>query len=171
MENIGTFRKLFECHFTPLVKYSYTITKDKEQSKDIVQSFFTEFWKNGNMDRIDSFESFAFHSIKNKSLSYRRDRRKFDGEVPEYAADQRLSVDDQHFPAYLLESAILSLPDKCREVFTLSKMDGLTYDEIAATLNVSVKTVEKHISVGLQKLKEKLAPYKTLFLESVSNNE
>lgn len=167
MEKIADFRNLFECHFSPLVKYSYTITKDKEQSKDIVQNFFVDIWKNQRVEEIESFEAFAFHSIKNKSVSYLRDMKKFERIVPELSINQNGLVHDQHFPMYLLESAILGLPDKCREVFVLSKQHGLTYDEIAKALNVSVKTVEKHISTGLRKLKEKLAPHKELFLESV----
>jgi RNA polymerase sigma-70 factor (ECF subfamily) len=171
MERIADFRKLFECHFTPLVKYSYTITKNKEQSKDIVQNFFVDMWKNQKITQIESFESFAFSSVKNKSMTYLRDMKKFERAFPEPSVNQEASIHDQHFPNYLLESAILSLPDKCREVFILSKQNGLTYDEIAEALNVSVKTVEKHVSTGLQKLKEKLAPYKALFLESVNKND
>jgi RNA polymerase sigma factor (sigma-70 family) len=170
MERIADFRRLFECHFIPLVKYSYTITKDKEQSKDIVQSFFAGLWKDHRIDEIESFEVFAFHAIKNKSLTHLRDTRRFVRGVPELPVDAHDPMHDQHFPKYLLEAAILGLPEKCREVFVLSKQDGLTYEEIAETLNVSVKTVEKHISTGLQKLKEKLAPHKGLFLESVDKN-
>jgi RNA polymerase sigma-70 factor (ECF subfamily) len=169
MEKIADFRRLFECHFTPLVKYSYTITKDKEQSKDIVQSFFVEIWKQQKLDQIESFEAFAFHSIKNRSMSHLRDRKKFEGSIPELSVDLSSRIHDEHFPRYLLESAILGLPDKCREVFILSKIDGLTYEEIAGVLNLSVKTVEKHIGNGLQKLKEKLAPHREMFLESVNN--
>jgi RNA polymerase sigma-70 factor (ECF subfamily) len=170
MERIADFRKLFECHFIPLVKYSYTITKDKEQSKDIVQSFFADMWKDQKINEINSFEAFAFHAVKNKSITYLRDNKKFVSEVPELAVIESGPIHDSHFPKYLLESAILGLPDKCREVFILSKQDGLTYEEIAETLNLSVKTVEKHISAGLQRLKEKLAPYKVLFLESMTKN-
>jgi RNA polymerase sigma-70 factor, ECF subfamily len=170
MERIADFRRLFECHFIPLVKYSYTITKDKEQSKDIVQNFFADIWKDQRIGHIDSFEVFAFHAIKNKSITYLRDTKRFVRAVPELPVNQNDPIHDQHFPGYLLESAILGLPDKCREVFLLSKQDGLTYEEIAETLNLSVKTVEKHISTGLQKLKEKLAPHKVLFLESVNKN-
>lgn len=168
---IAEFRKLFECHFTPLVKHSYAITKDKEQSKDIVQSFFTELWRNEKADQIRSFEAFAFHAVKNKSMSYLRDRKRFERSVPEVPVDYEDAIHDHHFPSYLLESAILSLPEKCREIFILSKQDGLTYDEIAESLNLSVKTVENHITTGLQKLKEKLARHKTLFLETVNKNQ
>jgi RNA polymerase sigma factor (sigma-70 family) len=169
MERIAVFRKLFECHFIPLVKYSFTITKDKEHSKDIVQNFFTDLWDQ-KINDIRSFEAFAFQSVRNKSISYLRDNKKFVSVVPEVPVNENLPIQDSHFPTYLLESAILGLPDKCREVFMMSKQDGLTYEEIAAALNVSVKTVEKHISTGLQKLKEKLAPHKILFLESVNKN-
>jgi RNA polymerase sigma-70 factor, ECF subfamily len=170
MERIAEFRRLFECHFIPLVKYSFTLTRDKEQSKDIVQNFFVEIWKNQKIEQIESFEIFAFHAIKNKSITYLRDSKKFVRGVPEMAITAHDPIHDQHFPKYLLESAIRGLPDKCREVFVLSKQDGLTYEEIAETLQVSVKTVEKHISTGLQKLKEKLAPHKGLFLESMNKN-
>jgi RNA polymerase sigma-70 factor, ECF subfamily len=170
MERIAGFRRLFECHFIPLVKYAYTITKDKEQSKDIVQNFFADLWKDQKIVHIESFEAFAFHAIKNKSINYLRDHRKFVSVVPELPVSESDPIHDSHFPKYLLESAILSLPGKCREVFILSKQDGLTYEEIAETLNLSVKTVEKHISTGLQKLREKLTPYRVLFLESVNKN-
>jgi RNA polymerase sigma-70 factor (family 1) len=170
MERIAEFRRLFECHFIPLVKYSFTITRNKEQSKDIVQSFFTDVWRNQKTNDIRSFEAFAFQVVRNKSITYLRDNKKFVSVVPEVPVNENHPIQDSHFPTYLLESAILGLPDKCREVFMLSKQDGLTYEEIAETLNVSVKTVEKHISTGLQKLKEKLAPHKVLFLESVNKN-
>lgn len=170
MERIAEFRRLFECHFIPLVKYAYTITNDKEQSKDIVQNFFADIWKDQKVFYIESFEAFAFHSIKNKSLTFLRDRKKFISVVPEVPVSENSPIQDPHFPKYLLESAILSLPEKCREVFILSKQEGLTYEEIADTLNISVKTVEKHITSGLQKLKEKLWPHKALFLESISKN-
>lgn len=165
MERIADFRQLFDCHFTPLVKYSYFITGDKEQSKDIVQNFFVDIWRTKKLDSIQSFEAFAFLSIRNKSLSYVRSRKKFDVMIPDIPTHDDHVGDDAHFPAYLLESAIRRLPDKCQEVFVLNKLEGLTYNEVAVRLNVSVKTVEKHVGVGLRKLKEYLAPYKEKFLE------
>ena len=55
-----------------------------------------------------------------------------------------------------VQKAILSLPEKCREVFTLSKLDGLKNREIADKLNISEKTVERHMSIALSKLREEL---------------
>lgn len=166
MEELAKFRRLFDCHFTPLVKYCYYITKDKDQSKDIVQSFFVSILKDGKLSEIESFERFAYHSVKNRAINYLRDSKKFDrSQLPEIGEEPTIHL-DPNFPRYLLEAAIRGLPDKCREVFMLSKFEGLTYEEIAGVQNLSVKTVEKHIGTGLQKLKLTLAPYKHLFLES-----
>jgi RNA polymerase sigma-70 factor (ECF subfamily) len=166
MDKIDQFRSLFECHFTPLVKYSYYFTRDKEQSKDIVQNFFIDIWKNNELDGIRSFESFAFFSIRNKSLTYLRDSKNLVLSVPDFAAEDHNNIYDSHFPEYLLEAAIQRLPEKCRAVFVLSKLEGLTYHEIAERQNLSIKTVEKHIGTGLRKLKDMLLPYKQAFLEN-----
>ena|SRR5688500_17969494 len=165
MDRIADFKRLFECHFTPLVKYSYFITGDKAQSKDIVQNFFVEIWRTKKIDAIQSFEAFAFLSVRNKSLTYLRSRKKFELTMPDIPSDDDHIGRDPHFPEYLLESAIGRLPDKCQKVFVLSKLEGFTYQEVAVKLNVSVKTVEKHVGVGLRKLREHLAPYKKSFLE------
>lgn len=169
MKNIADFRKLFETHFTPLVKYSYGITQNKEQSKDIVQAFFIQIWSRYTLDQFDSFEAFAFFSIKNKSLTWLRDQKKFVPDLPEMMVNERRVVEeDPHYPKYLLESAIRSLPKRCKEVLMLSKLEGLTYPEVAEALNLSIKTVERQISIGLSKLRETLEPHRELFMESLN---
>jgi RNA polymerase sigma-70 factor (ECF subfamily) len=55
--------------------------------------------------------------------------------------------------------AIGSLPEKCREIFEMAKFEGLTYDEIAEYLQVSVKTVENQMGIALKKLREAMVPY------------
>ncbi|MFY0600027.1 MAG: sigma-70 family RNA polymerase sigma factor [Cyclobacteriaceae bacterium] len=168
MKSIAKFRSLFEKHFTPLVKYSFSITGDKEQSKDIVQAFFVYMWKQNDIENLESFESYAFSSIKNKSLTFLKGQKKFSEEFPPMLVEHSLmSEKDTGFAKYLLESAIRGLPDKCREVFMLSKLEGLTYPEIADVLNISIKTVERQVGIGLKKLREVLAPHRELFLETI----
>ncbi len=169
MNNIATFRKLFEAHFTPLVKYSFGITQDKEQARDIVQNFFVQFWHQYTLDQIDSFEAFAFVSVKNKSLSWVQSQKKFVGELPEIPSSAiPVASEDEAFPGFLLESAIRTLPEKCKDIFMLSKLEGLTYPEIAETRDLSIKTVERQISIGLAKLREILAPHKELIMDLIN---
>ena len=164
MKNIADFRKLFEVYFTPLVKYAYSITKDKEQSKDIVQTFFVTCWHDKSIENIRNFDSFAFVAIRNRCYSWLKSQKRFLGEIPDdIQTDQ--TVHDQRFPIYLLESAIRNLPEKCREIFVLSKEEGLTYPEIADVLNLSIKTVERQMGIGFTKLRETLAPHKDQFMD------
>ena len=55
-----------------------------------------------------------------------------------------------------IQDAIATLPEKCREVFMMSKIDGLKNREIAEKLNISEKTVERHMSIALRKLRDEL---------------
>jgi RNA polymerase sigma-70 factor (ECF subfamily) len=55
--------------------------------------------------------------------------------------------------------AISALPDRCREIFELSRTHGLKYNEIAEVLGISVKTVEAQMGKGLRILREALAPW------------
>ncbi len=58
-----------------------------------------------------------------------------------------------------VRAAIAGLPDRCRQVFELSRMQGLKYAEIAATLGISVKSVETHIGRALRVLRDRLRPW------------
>ena len=58
-----------------------------------------------------------------------------------------------------MRRAVAQLPDRCREVFELSRVHGLTYAEIARALDISVKTVEAQMGKALRTLRERLGPY------------
>jgi RNA polymerase sigma-70 factor (ECF subfamily) len=58
-----------------------------------------------------------------------------------------------------IQAAIAGLPDRCREVFELSRVSGLKYSEIATRLGISVKTVEAQMGKALRVMREKLAPW------------
>jgi RNA polymerase sigma-70 factor (ECF subfamily) len=60
----------------------------------------------------------------------------------------------------ILEQAIQQLPEKCKEIFLLSKKENLSNKDIAGQLNISVKTVENQITIALKKLRMYLAPYR-----------
>lgn len=64
----------------------------------------------------------------------------------------------------LLTRAIEHLPEKCRQVFILSRMNGLKHEEIAGQLNISVHTVQNHIVTAIRKLKVELKDYLPLFI-------
>ena len=63
----------------------------------------------------------------------------------------------------IIQEAILSLPDRCREIFLLSRMEGLTYKEISERLEISTNTIEGQMSAALRKLRVALKDYLPLF--------
>ena len=167
MDRITKVKNLFRYHYKPLVRFAFNLTKDKELAKDIVQAFFTDLWASNRIETIDNFEAFAFQSIKNRSISQMRDRRKFSSEQPILFVEpgEMDTLMPGQFVEYLLSVSIEQLPEKCREIFILSKYEGLTYEEIAETLQLSVKTVERQIGIGLKKLREQLAPYQETIMD------
>jgi RNA polymerase sigma-70 factor (ECF subfamily) len=76
--------------------------------------------------------------------------------VEKYSADSKLFQDDI---AHLLEDGVAQLPEKCRQIFTLSRKEYLSNKEIAARLNISIKTVENQITIALRYLRTGLTDY------------
>jgi RNA polymerase sigma-70 factor (ECF subfamily) len=76
-------------------------------------------------------------------------------------------TDDDSYPeidlAFKIEESINSLPEKRKEIFRLSRQEGLKYHEIAQKLNISVKTVETQMSLAIKTLRDKLKKYNTFF--------
>ncbi len=130
-------------------------------AQDVVQDVFTKLWDKRDNVSIDSNEkSYLFQAVKNRSLEILR-KQKNDQKVS--TADYKdLYVDgseiDEQARKYMLKEflykSIRQLPPKCQEIFVMNKVNGLTYNEIALDLDISVKTVENHIGKAYRKLRE-----------------
>ena len=154
------FRKLY----LPLGMYALRIVDDADVSEDLVQDAFMKAWlylENGG--EIDSFSSFMYRSVRNACLSYLRDRREMldESNIPE-AGEEEI---DTSFRDARIWKAIDALPDKCREVFLMSKRDGLSNEEIAEELGISIKTVKNQMTKAYSRLREALSSgHKPFFL-------
>ena len=144
---------------------------DMEIAKDIVHEVFVELWnKKEHIDFSSSLKSYLFTSVRNRSLNHLRNQKIIHPEGMEFLTKEpnKQSTPDEEIQAMETESAInnaiQSLPEKCREVFILSRYDNLKYFEIAKKLNISVKTVEAQMSKALQVLREKLKEFLLLLL-------
>jgi RNA polymerase sigma-70 factor, ECF subfamily len=111
--------------------------------------------------------------IHNKCTNYLRDNRKFDRyilnienlvDVPEYEGADSLVEDELKTK---IEDAINELPEKCREIFMMSRYENLKYQEIADKLTISVKTVETQMSKALQHMRLRLAEYISVIIALV----
>lgn len=154
------FRLLFDMYYQQLFHHALYYLSSKEQAEEAVSDVFFIMWKKREMlDKIENIESYLYTSVKNQALHYIRRTNEpektslelyhielvIDNNNPE----SKLLAEEQQI---LIQKAINSLPDKCREVFRLFLSDKLKQKEIASLLEISQKTVEAHIATAYRKI-------------------
>lgn len=155
---------LFKSLYRPLCLYAAHYLKgDLDTAEDIVQDCFVKFWqlrsKEGNHNSQPSIlnsQHFLYTSVHNACIDYLRRQHPEILSFEPYDLDGIISDDEaqmRSFEEAKLWTAIDSLPARQREIFLMSKRDGMTYAEIAHELNLSVKTIEHQISKALHKLR------------------
>lgn len=155
------FETLFKKYFVSLTIYSTKFVKDTETARDIVHKSFMNVWEKRDKIPLDSnVKALLYRIVKNLSLNYIRDSKKnFSGEdFPDIAQDN--SEADTDIQASELQAQVVEvvreLPERSREIFLMSRYNDLPNKTIAEKLNISVKTVEAHITSTLKTLKMKL---------------
>lgn len=165
----ATFSKIYRIYFPKLVRFSREYVVSTEDAENIVQDIFLYLWEHRDMLEsltknrcIDFYRHKVRTESKKESLDALSERElKLKMEALQQFDENMFTVDDIDA---LLNKAIAHLPEKCRQVFILSRMEGMKHEEIATQLNISVNTVQNHIVVALRKLKVELKDYLPLFI-------
>lgn len=161
----GALTLIYKKYWQPLFTSSYNILKDKQACEDIIQELFIKLWNNRQSIEITvSLKAYLYASMR--YAVYRQ--------IRSGAARADIFDNLQHLPlpaAYgnieykellsEINSVINTLPQKCKEVYKLSREEYLSHKEIASRLNISTKTVENHLTKALRQLRTSLG---TLFL-------
>lgn len=165
----NSFESLFRSEYKGLCFFAQMYVKDSEAAREIVQDAFLGLWeKRETIDTSRNIRSYLTTGIRNKCLNYLRDNKKFHTNLLEIENlpandEQPDSINSDHLTEQELhtsiQTAISELPEKCREVFLLSRNENLKYREISEKLGISVKTVEAQMSKALQYLRTRLAGY------------
>jgi RNA polymerase sigma-70 factor (ECF subfamily) len=165
------FDVLFRKYYVQLCGFAYTFLHSRETAEEIVQEVFIRFWEQRRQININtSFLSYLYTSVKNQSvneLRKRNIRKQYENEYAKADMENEDVIQDENTTGKIkkaVESACKKLPSKCREIFELSRNDGLTYEEIAEYLNISKKTVENQMGIAFQKLRQQLEPFLHLLL-------
>ena len=148
--------------YLPLGMFALRIVDDAQSAEDIVEDCFAKAWQMIEEGRDpDNFQAYMYRSVRNGCISFIRSRKETVGVecIPEVDEE---TVDTSERDARLWR-AIDSLPDKCREVFLLSKRDGLSNDEIADRMGISVKTVKNQMTKAFSRLRDELSPTRKPF--------
>lgn len=173
------FDDLFRAMYPRLVRFAFKITQDWNTSCDITQDVFVMLWQQRNtIDPDRSVRALLFRSVRNRAYNYQRDRR----EIADPEAVEALTEDDrnpgesyghswsddievsENGQETQLQKKILEwiqqLPERQREAFELSRYEGLLHHEIAGVMQVSVKTVNNHLTAALKHLRSCYESYR-----------
>ena len=159
------FEQLFKVHFVHLCNFANQYVQDLDSAKDITQKVFINLWE--NREKIDpqkSILSYLFTAVKNRSLNFIRDQKKYRSRVLDLEiAELEITFEEDDSGILDLQKkvseALQALPEKCRRVFEMSRYKHMKYKDIAEELDVSVKTVEAHMSKALKNLRKELKDY------------
>ncbi|MDF2476290.1 MAG: hypothetical protein K0S24_1773 [Sphingobacterium sp.] len=158
-----SFKEVFDLYWKPLVAFCQHHTDNEEIAMDIVQDIFCSLWRRKDYLKIEtSFEYYLFRAARIKISDYFRKKYKqlnhenqFAESYCEAANVTEEFIESKDLNSYL-ESTIQKLPERCRQVYQMSRGEGFTIPQIASLLSLSEKTVEAHLTKALRFLRSNL---------------
>ena len=154
------YDELYNSLYASLCVFSNKYVNNLEKSKDIVQEVFIKIWNHKILlEEEDALKAYLYISIRNKSLDYLKSKE-FKLKRKAVKIDIAVLESDDYFEkevlieevSRLVDTALRTLPNKCREIVELS-MKGRHNDEIAEELNISINTVKSQKKIAYKKLK------------------
>lgn len=160
------FEDVFRGNFASMCNVAYSIVKDRDQAHDIAQQAFVNLWeRRSSVDGQINIRSYLQKSVVNIAINNfkKLNRLQYEDEYTDAQLNISLSDNSDDYLEGEVEDAVRQaidqLPKKARAIFSLSRFQGMPNQEIADSLQISVKTVEKHITLSIKKLREELKPY------------
>ncbi len=158
--SLNEFEQLFGQYFEPIKNFVYFKIGNTSVSEDIVQETFIKLWERRTEIKQETVSSLIYtiagnlakNHLKHQHVVFNFANKKTEDRFPE--TPQQI-LEQQEFKKKL-ESALGSLSEAHRTTFLMNRIEQITYSEIATRLGISVKTVEKRMSVSLKHLYNKL---------------
>lgn len=158
----NAFDTVFRSHYAHLVGMAESVLRERALAEEVAQEVMLELWRRRESLQVEqTFRAYLLRATRNRALNQVRHQRVVEREAAISAIDppSAPSAEDEMIGTELeraVRSAVDALPERCREVFQLSRDQGLKYAEIAVALEISVKTVEKRMGQALAELRDRL---------------
>lgn len=156
------FRALFKAFYPKVCAFVHGFVKDPDDAEDVVQLVFIKLWeKRQHFLRVHHLDAYLYQLTKYTMLNFIRTK----SIVPpmtevteqvaenEYTQEEELEAKDLRL---IMEMVVENMPPQRRTIFKLSRMEGLSNEEIAQRLGIQKKTVENHLNLALKELKQAL---------------
>jgi RNA polymerase sigma-70 factor, ECF subfamily len=161
--DLSQFETLFRSSYASLVKYARTFLKDHDTAEEIVQDLFFSLWQNKEKINVESsLNGYLFRSVHNRCLHYIEHLKVVERHEKEMSEQSTYAESPADILQYKelqarITRTIERLPERCGQIFCMSRFEGLKYSEIAEKLSVSVKTVEANMGRALKEFRKALA--------------
>jgi len=168
LSNERTFEKVFQEFYQPLAAFAYKYLSDHDLAEEMVQDTFTNIWQ--KVDQIEvrtTIKSYLYGAVRNGCLNHLKHRKVVRRhEAHEMQKDDFDQIDFLELDELQAEidKAMNQLPQKCRQIFEMSRFEEKKYQEIADELGISVKTVETQMSRALKAMRMSLQRYLPLLI-------
>jgi RNA polymerase sigma-70 factor (ECF subfamily) len=154
------YKELFFIFYKTLTQFAFSFVKSKEMSEEIVSDVFINIWKGRKqLEEIDNLKTYLYISTKNIALKYLLKQHKqvaigidslnIELESKDIHPDQLMITSDM---VTKISEAVNQLPPRCKLIYKFIKEDGLRYKEVAAILNISVKTIDNQLAIAVKKI-------------------
>jgi len=160
-------KQLFEVYYKPLCFYIMRYVVTMSVAEEIVSDVMYKIWLNRHYEyRADTFRDYLYTATRNTAYNYLRQQQTYNKVISDNWADQIRGelIEETPLDAIItneikskLNNLMETLPDQCRKAFIMSRVEDLSYDEIASKMDISSNTVKYHIKVALQKLRDGLS--------------
>lgn len=165
------FDFVFHYYYSGLCAYTEKITNDEKVAEDIVQDLFVALWmKAGALNIASSVKNYLFTSVRNRAFDYLRSESRKSKKTgnPYQSVEPAENLSMYWFAESeletVVETSLQKLQPRCREVFELSRFEGMKNHEIAEKLGISKRTVELQVSNALKQLRTDLKDFLPIFL-------
>ncbi len=171
LEYKDQFKEVYISYYARLKRFARQYVVREEDAENIVQDIFSELWeKQLEFSSFVNLNGYLFTVLKNRCIDFFR-RETLVQEAKKTLQDERLQELKMKFESLealdsaflnkpdietLIQDAIDDLPEKCREIFLMNKLEGKKQKAIARELNISIHTVESQMAIAYKKLKEAL---------------
>lgn len=169
------FTKLYQENYSRLLRIAYVYIPNLEDAENIIHDVFVTLWENrSRLFEMDGLGGYLAVSLKNRCLDYLKHQAHVNEHASKVVEEYQQSTKDRiaaltfYDPAASYDSVVIrqavitaidSLPPRCRQIYLLSRQKGLRNVDVAASLGVSVNTVEAQITIAHRKLRAALRPY------------
>ncbi len=164
MQKQKILTELFDAHFNALCYFANSFLKDQDNAKDLVQDAFVGLWYNSDkiQETKENSLAYLYRTVRNKCLNYIRDKKVRDSAQDNIRLDTEMWEQDHVHKLIkaeivgIMHHSLEQLPFKCKQIIKMSFLHGMSEQDIAETLSVSVSTVKNQKKRGKQLLKEEL---------------